>query len=65
MVNPFLEAIYFKHTYECGDETVELTNEETYLEGGKYFVVVCDKCSNIPVFHLLRKIKGGVPAGGL
>ena len=56
MANPFLEAIYFKFTYECDGETIDLTDEETSHQNGKYFVVLCDKCCNIPVFHLLTKV---------
>ena len=53
--NPFLEALYKTFTYECRGETIVLTNEETRHENGKYFVVVCDKCCNVPVLHLLRE----------
>jgi len=55
MNNPFLEALNFKFTYECNGKTITLTDEETYHEAGKYFIVRCDKCCNVPVFHLLRK----------
>jgi hypothetical protein len=56
MTNPFLEAIYFKFEYECNGEIIQLTDEKTSHERGKYFVVLCDKCCNIPVFHLLKKV---------
>jgi hypothetical protein len=26
-----------------------------FHEHGKYLVVECDKCCNVPVFHLLQK----------
>ena len=61
MTNPFLEAIYHKFTYECNGETITLTNEETKHASGKYFVVVCDKCCNIPVLHSLREDNGECP----
>jgi len=56
MSNPFLEALNFEFTYECKGKTIKLTDEETYHEHGKYFVVLCDKCCNVPVFHLLTKV---------
>jgi hypothetical protein len=56
MTNPFLEALNFKFTYECQGKTIELKDEETSHEHGRYFVVKCDKCCNIPVFHLLKKV---------
>lgn len=55
MSNPFLDAINFKFIYECKGETIELSDEQTEHEAGRYFVVLCDKCCNIPVFHLLRQ----------
>lgn len=55
MTNPFLDAINFKFIYECKGETIELTNEETQHEAGRFFVVICNKCCNIPVFHLLKR----------
>ena len=57
MTNPFLEAIYFQFTYECKGKTIDLTDEETLNEHGKYFVVICNKCCNVPVFHLLEEKK--------
>jgi hypothetical protein len=57
MNNPFLEALNFKFTYECNGETITLTDEETSHESGRYFVVKCDKCCNVPVYHLLQKEK--------
>ena len=55
--NPFLEALYKKFTYECKGQTIVLSDEETRHEHGKYFVVVCDKCCNVPVLHLLEEKK--------
>ena len=55
MTNPFLEAIYFKFTYECKGKVIELSDEETSHENGTYFCVKCYKCCNVPVLHLLRK----------
>ena len=63
MSNPFLDALTNKYVYECNGKTIVLTDEETRHEHGRYFVVVCDKCCNVPVLHLLRK--GNVPASGL
>jgi len=53
--NPFLSALIFKYVYYCKGEEIELTTEDTSDEHGRYFVVVCDKCCNIPVFHLLER----------
>jgi len=53
--NPFLEALYKTFTYECNGETVTLTNEETSHENGRYFCVICNKCCNVPVLHLLKE----------
>ena len=58
MNNPFLDMLIYKFVYQCKGKTIELTNEKTYHEHGKYLVVECDKCCNIPVFHLLEKIGG-------
>jgi hypothetical protein len=55
MNNPFLEALNFKFTYECNGKTIILTDEVTSHENGTYFVVECNKCCNIPVFHLLTR----------
>lgn len=55
MSNPFLDALINKYTYECDGKTITLTNEKTEHSFGKYFVVICDKCCNIPVTHLLKK----------
>ena len=63
MSNPFLDALINEYTYECNGETITLTDEETRHEHGKYFVVVCHKCSNVPVLHILYK--GDAPASGL
>lgn len=60
MTNPFLEALYFNFEYECNGETIPLTDEETSHQHGNYFVVKCDKCCNIPVFHLLKREKSRI-----
>ena len=52
MSNPFLEALTHKFTYECDGKIVTLTDEETLHEHGRFFVVRCKKCCNVPVFHL-------------
>jgi len=56
MTNPFLEALKFKFTYQCKGKTIQLTNEKTSHQTGRYFVVECDKCCNVPVFHMLTKV---------
>lgn len=58
MNNPFLEALYQKYTYECNGKTITLTNEKTDHVHGKYFIVICDKCCNVPVSHLLERWTG-------
>jgi len=55
MNNPFLEALTDKFTYECSGKIITLTDEETLHEHGRYFVVRCKKCCNVPVLHLLKK----------
>ena len=55
MPNPFLEALNKTFIYNCNGKDIVLTDEKTEHEHGKYFVVICDKCCNIPVFHLLRE----------
>jgi len=52
--NPFLEALYQKNTYKCNGKTITLTNEKTEFVHGKYFAVICNKCCNIPVLHLIE-----------
>ena len=59
MNNPFLEALHTKFTYECKGETISLTTEETKHQSGRYFMVVCDKCCNVPVLHLLQQEDNG------
>ena len=54
-MNPFLDALINSYTYECEEQTIKLTNEKTYHEHGRYFVVECEKCCNIPVYHLLTR----------
>lgn len=55
-MNQFLDALFNKYEYECKGETIILTNERTEHEAGKYFVVFCERCCNVPVYHLLRKV---------
>ena len=55
IMNQFLDAINFPYVYDCQGKEVELTDEETSLEHGKYFVVHCTKCCNVKVFYGLRR----------
>lgn len=46
-----------KFWYECNGEKKTYTPDmPVEHEHGKYLVVVCDKCCNVPVMHLLRKV---------
>jgi hypothetical protein len=51
----FVEALFIPYVYDCQGKEVELTDEKTSLEHGKYFVVHCDKCCNVTVLHGLRR----------
>jgi len=57
MSNPFLKALYQKYIYKCNGKIVTLTNEKTDHLHGMFFVVICDKCCNISVLHLLERAK--------
>ena len=57
MTNPFIDALTKKYKYKCNGKTVILFDEKTEHVNGNYFCVICEKCSNIPVFHILRKVK--------
>ena len=55
MSNPFLDALYQKYVYECDGKAVTLTDEKTEHVHGKFFTVICEKCCNVPVLHLLER----------
>jgi hypothetical protein len=44
-----------KFEYWCGDWKTYTPDLPVEHEHGKYLVVVCDKCCNVPVMHLLKK----------
>jgi hypothetical protein len=45
-----------KYIYECEGKIKQLKDDdETKLEHNTYFVIVCKKCCNVPVFHLLKR----------
>ncbi len=42
--------------YSCRGEKVKLkSSDHTEFKHGRYFLVVCAKCCNVPVTHLLRR----------
>jgi hypothetical protein len=43
------------YVYTCRNKEIQLTDEKTDIKHGKYFLVVCDKCCNIPVLHMLHR----------
>ena len=44
------------YVYDCGGEEKTLTDDDnTKVEHGKYFVIVCNNCCDIPVLHMLRR----------
>lgn len=45
-----------QYSYTCKKETKELKDDqETKVEHGRYFFVVCHECCNMPVFHMLDR----------
>lgn len=47
-----------KWSYECnGKRKPYDPSMQTEHEHGKYLVVRCEECCNVPVFHLLEKEK--------
>lgn len=58
-MNQFLDALTMPYEYECNGKTIQLTNEKTEHEHGKFFVVICEKCCNVPVYHLLIRSSNG------
>ncbi len=44
-----------KYVYECCGKIKELKDQETKVENGQYFVVICHECCNVPVCHLLER----------
>jgi len=44
------------YVYNCnGQEKVLTDDQETKVEHGRYFVVVCSDCCNVPVLHMLDR----------
>ena len=44
------------YIYECDGRIFPLEEfDETVVEHKKYFCVVCTKCSNVPVLHMLER----------
>ena len=57
-MNQFLDALFMPYEYECNGEIKQLKNDDhTEHEHGNYFVVRCEKCCNVPVYHLLTRAK--------
>jgi hypothetical protein len=56
-MNPFIDLIInaHKYTYECNGKTVQFNDEPAEHDHGKWLVVRCEKCCNVPVLHLLKK----------
>jgi len=54
-MNKFIEALYQPYVYQCNGKDITLTDEQTDEVHGMFFVVICDKCSNVPVLHLLER----------
>ncbi len=44
------------YIYECAGTIKTYKGERAEHEQGKYLVVSCDKCSNVPVYHLLKPL---------
>jgi hypothetical protein len=44
------------YVYNCnGQEKILTDNQETKVEHGRYFFVVCSVCCNVPVYHMLDR----------
>lgn len=44
-----------KWYYYCKGKKIYVDKSEVVFEHGRYPLVVCDKCCNIPVTHLVTK----------
>jgi len=58
MSNPFMSLIRnpHKYYYECESKVKPFNPEmKTDHVHGKYLVVICEDCCNVPVCHLLKK----------
>ena len=42
-------------TYKCKGKRVTITDEKIVDVHRLFLVVICDKCSNVPVCHLLER----------
>ena len=48
----------FDYTYECNGQIKDLQDDqETKVEVCRLFVVKCEDCCNVPVYHLLERKK--------
>ena len=47
------------YEYTCnGVRRALLDDQETIIEHKQYYCVVCAECCNVPVLHLLTRVKG-------
>lgn len=54
--NPFLDALIVSYEYKCNNKNIILTNEKTVHVHGNYFCVICEKCNDKIVLHILNKV---------
>jgi len=49
-------VIKMNYVYNCnGQEKVLTDDQETRVEHGRMFCVVCSDCCNVPVLHMLER----------
>jgi hypothetical protein len=47
------------YTYECQGKVKDLKDDqETHVEHNRYFVVRCEECCNVPVYHMIDRKQG-------
>lgn len=52
----YLEYMKMNYVYTCnGKEHMVKDTDECIVEHNKYFCVICHKCCNVPVLHLLER----------
>lgn len=52
----YMEGSQMNYVYNCnGQEKILTDDQETSVEHGSMFCVVCSECCNVPVLHMLDR----------
>jgi len=59
MIDVFIDLVVNRNSYfyECEGKIKKYKGEQAEHENGRFLVIKCEVCSNVPVYHLLRKIR--------